>query len=198
MTVPPTWSEDRVERLKNLWASGMSCSQIAAELGNVTRNAVIGKVHRLGLPGRADDRRAKAIEAKRAPRLGSPMPKRTKVLRAVLSNPSSAEAKQPVDDPTAGYASAFDASVAVERRKGLLDLRDGDCKWPIGDPTTPDFFFCGDPAVSELPYCGPHCRAAYQSAGQRETRITPEERARRVALGQRMAAMNRAKRAAAS
>lgn len=196
--VAATWSDDRVERLKTLWASGLSCSQIAAELGNVTRNAVIGKVHRLGLPGRADDRRAKAIEAKRAPRLGSPTPRRTKVLRAVLTAPDlGTQAEEPADDPAAGHSTAFDASIPTERRKGLLDLRDGDCKWPIGDPTTPDFFFCGDPAVSEQPYCGRHCREAYQHPS-RELRISPEERARRIALGQRLAAMHRAKRAVAS
>ncbi|PDT77227.1 GcrA family cell cycle regulator [Bradyrhizobium sp. C9] len=193
-----TWSEDRVERLKKLWASGISCSRIAAELGDVTRNAVIGKVHRLGLSGRADDRKAKAVAAKRAPRLGSTTPQRTKVLRAVLAAPHIMAPLATAEEAPAGHASAFDGNVPAERRKGLLDLERGDCRWPIGDPTTPNFFFCGDPAISDLPYCGPHCRAAYQSAGHREIRITPEERARRVALGQRMAAMNRAKRAAAS
>ncbi|WP_454629620.1 GcrA family cell cycle regulator [Bradyrhizobium cenepequi] len=184
MTVP-TWSEERVAQLKKLWEAGLSSSQIAAELGGVTRNAVIGKVHRLGLNGRAP-----AHPAPRAER------KRSSGRRFVrVDRPAPEKAKEPIVDEHAANmpdeinpdaVSAFDAAIPIRRRKSLLDLRDRDCKWPVGDPASPDFFFCGGPTSEGSPYCAPHCRVAYTDAAQRRRErglLSSEERARRVVQG---------------
>src|SRR4051794_24205975 len=128
-----TWSDNRVEQLKKLWKAGLSASQIAAELGNVSRNAVIGKVHRLGLSGRAKS-------------LSSAAPRRR--------NAHSAQHKMRVTRPIArgntALAQAFeldpvtsDNVVPMSQRLSLLELNEATCHWPIGDPLSPDFFFCG-------------------------------------------------------
>src|ERR1700739_2224225 len=123
-----TWSDDRVEQLKKLWEAGLSASQIAAELGNVTRNAVIGKVHRLGLSGRA---KSPASTAPR-PRKARPAQHMMRVSRPVSRGntalaPSSGAALDP--DPV-----AFDNGVPMTQRLSLLNLSEATCHWPVGDP----------------------------------------------------------------
>jgi GcrA cell cycle regulator len=146
-----SWTDERVELLKKLWADGLSASQIAAELGGITRNAVIGKVHRLGLSGRA-----------KSPSSSSPRPRKARssgMLR--VSRPSM----------RGNTALAYDYDVEpepelieipVEQRKTLLQLNEKTCRWPVGDPGSADFFFCGGDTVNELPYCSYHSRVAYQ------------------------------------
>ena len=150
------WTEDRVEILTKLWAEGLSASQIAKQLGGVTRNAVIGKVHRLGLSGRAKPsrpavRRA-AKPAKAKARVVSP-PRTPKVAAVVEETPPPppVEAK-PL--PNGEYAT-------------ILTIRDHMCKWPIGDPTSSDFRFCGRRNKSGEPYCDAHCSVAYQPSRRR-------------------------------
>lgn len=193
----PTWTEDRVDLLKKLWESGLSCSQIAAELGHVTRNAVIGKVHRLGLGGRVDKEKAQNIATRRSVRSGSTTPKRTTVLRNVLRE-QPAEASVDQDEDRHGSATDFDPSVPESQRKSVADLEIGDCRWPHGDPQTAEFFFCGKRSMQDdLPYCAHHSRLAYAAAGERRLNLSPEEHARRVALGKKMAARNKARRLSA-
>ncbi len=158
------WTDDRVERLGRLWAEGLSASQIAATLGGgVTRNAVIGKVHRLGLSGRAKS--------------GQPAPPRPAKPRppsapgAVADRPRSPEpatpaAAGPVVAPT--VVRLPEVAIPVSRRVSILDLRDSMCRWPIGDPTSQEFGFCGSRTVTGLPYCDSHCRLAYQPAAERK------------------------------
>jgi GcrA cell cycle regulator len=110
-----SWTDERVEKLRELWGRGMSASEIADVLGNVTRNAVIGKAHRLGLSGR----------------------------------PSPIKKKE-----TKGAT--------------ILSLTERMCKWPVGDPKSPDFHFCGKPSLPGLPYCGEHAAIAYQPAKRRD------------------------------
>ena len=142
------WTDERVEQLKKLWADGLSASQIAAELGGITRNAVIGKVHRLGLSGRG----APSAPGRTA-RISPPRPARPR--RAVV-RPSRVMA--PPRPPVA-------ASVTVPEGPGLVTdmarLAVHACKWPIGDPKSPEFSFCGRRA-SEGVYCVEHARVAYQ------------------------------------
>ena len=159
------WTEDRVEVLKKLWAEGHSASQIAKELGGVTRNAVIGKVHRLGLSGRATPSRP----VKRPPRLARPKPR-------VLPD-GTVKTVKPAVSPAPG------ASIAereeIERLDPMplengdtatvLTLRDSMCKWPIGDPADPNFAFCGRKATCG-PYCAEHAKVAFQPARKRERR----------------------------
>jgi GcrA cell cycle regulator len=161
------WTDDRVELLAKLWGEGLSASQIAAALGGgVTRNAVIGKVHRLGLSGRV---KAGAPVAQRPakPRLVS-----TPVaVPGIGAEPGRIPAREP--EPATMPVSA-DTRWAAEEvappadRVSILDLRDSMCKWPIGDPAKPDFGFCGGRAVSGLPYCSHHCRMAYQPVAERK------------------------------
>src|SRR4051794_31958914 len=156
-----TWTDDRVEQLKKLWEAGLSASQIAAELGNVTRNAVIGKVHRLGLSGRAKSpssaapRQRKARPAQHMMRVSRP---------ASRGNTALAHAFELEMEPD---PIAYDNVVPISQRLSLLDLSEATCHWPIGDPSTPEFFFCGGKALPGLPYCAQHSRVAYQPAGDR-------------------------------
>jgi len=156
-----TWSDDRVEQLKKLWEAGLSASQIAAELGNVTRNAVIGKVHRLGLSGRAKTPSSAAPR----PRKARPAPQMVRVSRPVArGNTALAQAyeMEVETDPV-----AYDNVVPMSQRLTLLQLNESTCHWPVGDPSNPEFFFCGGKALTGLPYCAHHSRIAYQPASDR-------------------------------
>src|SRR5260221_9596407 len=153
-----TWSDDRVEQLKDLWESGLSASQIAAELGNVTRNAVIGKVHRLGLSGRAKSpasaapRQRKARPAQQMMRVSRPVSRGNTALAHAF------EVEMELDPV------AYDNVVPMSQRLSLLELNETTRPWPIGDPSSTEFFFCGGRALAGLPYCAHHSRVAYQPA----------------------------------
>jgi GcrA cell cycle regulator len=133
------WSDDRVEQLKTLWTEGLSASQIARALGGVTRNAVIGKVHRLGLAGRASPSRSERPRLPMAPKVPS--------VRAHVPAAPVVE-----EDPL----QLEDGSHAT-----VLTISDRMCRWPIGDPLTPDFYFCGQHSEEGKPYCDFHSRRAY-------------------------------------
>ena len=156
-----TWTDDRVEQLKKLWEGGLSASQIAAELGNVTRNAVIGKVHRLGLSGRA-----------KSPSSAAPRPRKARPAQHMM------RVSRPVSRGNTALAHAFEVElepdpiahdnvVPMSQRLSLLELNEATCHWPIGDPSSSEFFFCGGKALTSLPYCAHHSRIAYQPAGDR-------------------------------
>ena len=149
-----SWTDERVELLKRLWADGLSASQIAAELGGVTRNAVIGKVHRLSLSGRAKQTgtapRPHRARAPRAPRVQRPMTIGNTALKVQ-------RAPQP-----RRLAAAEDVVVPIPLRTSLLALGEKTCRWPIGDPTEEDFSFCGHAPRDTGPYCEYHARVAYQ------------------------------------
>src|SRR4051812_42523032 len=132
-----TWSDDRVEQLKKLWEAGLSASQIAAELGNVTRNAVIGKVHRLGLSGRAKSPSSAAPRQRKA----RPAQQMMRVSRPVSrGNTALAHAFEVEMEPD---PIAFDNVVPMSQRLSLLELNEATCHWPVGDPASAHFFFCG-------------------------------------------------------
>ncbi|MEM6410287.1 MAG: GcrA family cell cycle regulator [Pseudomonadota bacterium] len=160
------WTEDRVDVLKKLWAEGHSASQIAKQLGGVTRNAVIGKVHRLGLSGRATPSRP----VKRPPRLARPKPQFSPAGGARM-----VEAKDKQQSSERAIAAAEKAALAALQPLPLKDgeaatiltIRDSMCKWPIGDPADPKFAFCGRKAECG-PYCKEHAKVAFQPAKRRE------------------------------
>jgi GcrA cell cycle regulator len=159
-----SWTDERVETLKKLWADGLSASQIAAELGGVTRNAVIGKVHRLGLSGRAKSPSSAAARP-RKPRGASHM---LRVSRSSMrGNTALAHAYEIDLEPE---LEPIDNVIPLGQRRSLLELTEETCRWPIGDPGTADFFFCGGPTVTSLPYCAYHSRVAYQPANVRRDR----------------------------
>jgi GcrA cell cycle regulator len=157
------WTDDRVELLKKLWADGLSASQIAAQLGDASRNSVIGKVHRLGLAGRAKSP-ATAIPRQRKPRSPGAMMRLTRP--AVRGNTALAalHAFEPELEPELRISENV---VPIGQRCTILELGEGKCRWPIGDPSAPDFFFCGGKTIAGLPYCGYHSRVAYQPAADR-------------------------------
>lgn len=155
-----SWTDDRVELLRKLWAEGLSASQVAARLGGITRNAVIGKVHRLGLEGRAragqGGKRAEAeTEEAPGPEAGAGSAARNieADLASVVPLPSQAVGGIP--------------ALPDQGKLTLLNLTEQTCKWPIGDPGTAGFHFCGQRAELGLPYCAAHARIAYQPAQDR-------------------------------
>jgi GcrA cell cycle regulator len=159
-----SWTDERVETLKKLWAEGHSASQIAAELGGITRNAVIGKVHRLGLSGRAKSP-SSAAPRPRKPRTASHMLRVTR--SSMRGNTALAHAYELDIDPE---AEPIDNVIPLGQRRSLLELTEDTCRWPIGDPGSADFYFCGGPAITSLPYCAYHSRIAYQPANARRDR----------------------------
>ena len=163
-----SWTDERVERLKKLWGDGLSASQIAAELGGVTRNAVIGKVHRLGLSGRA---KAVQATAPRARKLVKPMP----LLKpAVFHGSRGGAALAPMLLATPEEEVVVEAAPALmpvviplTRRVSIMELREGVCRWPMGDPLTQDFAFCGNDCSVGTPYCTHHSTIAFQPSQDR-------------------------------
>jgi GcrA cell cycle regulator len=158
-----TWTDERVETLKKLWGDGLSASQIAGELGGITRNAVIGKVHRLGLSGRA-----------KSPSSASPRPRKQRpqhMMRvsrpAVRGNTALAQAFDYEAEPE---PELIENIIPLGQRRTLLELTEDTCRWPIGDPGSPEFFFCGGQSITTGPYCGFHSRVAYQPANLRRDR----------------------------
>ncbi|KAA6205637.1 MAG: GcrA cell cycle regulator [Candidatus Tokpelaia sp.] len=191
------WTEERVEQLKRLWAEGFSASQIAAQLGGVTRNAVIGKAHRLKLAGRTktQKRRQKAAaNANAAPEAGAAGKRETRAQfsppEATGSGTVAGAGSRSRRRPTGGViigATALkvefieEAAVApqirpraqenvvvpFERRLGLMQLTERTCKWPLGDPLSEDFAFCGADSDESGPYCACHARLAFSSAADK-------------------------------
>ena len=210
-----SWTEERIERLKKMWQDGATASQIADELGGVSRNAVIGKAHRLGLearpspvkPGEEKEHRAAAaapaptpakagaVPADRpTPKTAAPAPQ-----TAAPAQPTRAAPQRPAAD-TMQYRSIGPGgfirqgpgeqqapippapprrlvpakpSPEVADKTSLLDLNDRICKWPMGHPGEPDFYFCGEPANPGFPYCVEHCGVAYQAQLPRRDRRPP-------------------------
>ena len=159
-----SWTDERVETLKKLWTDGLSASQIAAELGGITRNAVIGKVHRLGLAGLAKSPSSAAPRQRKA----RPHPHMLRVSRpATRGNTALAHA---FDLEIAAEPQFVDNVIPMGQRRSLLELTEETCRWPIGDPGHADFFFCGGQTLTSLPYCAYHSRVAYQPANARRDR----------------------------
>lgn len=161
-----SWTEERVELLRKLWTEGLSASQIAAELGGVTRNAVIGKVHRIGLSGRPKNASSHAaVRQKRTAsrpnshaKPGRAQPRTAMGEQAEAAAPASQppRAPQPTDVPKPEFLML-----------DLLELTEHHCKFPLGDPQEAGFGFCGAPAKDGETYCAYHCRIAYQPAADR-------------------------------
>ena len=152
-----SWNDERVELLKKLWAEGLSASQIAGRIGSVTRNAVIGKVHRLGLSGRATTTRMKSHRPRTRPlavKRPPPKPRFTNVGNTAL---------RALYQETEPYVAPVEELVSpVAERRSIQTLEECSCRWPIGDPQDADFHFCGKTKVTGLPYCEFHARRAFQ------------------------------------
>jgi GcrA cell cycle regulator len=170
------WTDERVETLKKLWGEGLSASQIARQLGGVTRNAVIGKVHRLKLSGRSKT----VVAPKRTKKAGE----EEQVVRGRTQSVASTSASRPratVVGNTALKAEMFVDAVAqvqfrpeadilvmpTSRKLTLVQLTEKTCRFPIGDPVQTDFHFCGNDSRDNSPYCTYHSRVAFQPASER-------------------------------
>jgi GcrA cell cycle regulator len=203
-----SWTEERIERLKKMWHDGATASQIADELGGVSRNAVIGKAHRLGLeqrpspvkpgeekeakktaaaPAAAAPKSAPKAEAPPAPAApaepGAPAPARRQLTQQELQYRSigpggfirqgPGEQQAPIPPAPPRRLVPAKPSPEVADKTSLLELNDRICKWPIGHPGEPDFYFCGEPANPGFPYCVEHCGVAYQAQLPRRDRRPP-------------------------
>src|SRR5215475_4951473 len=154
-----TWTSERIELLKRCFHAGLSCGQMAREIG-VSRNAVIGKMNRLGLSRPKDVARPKTPGTWRSKRPRLNISAQQEMLMAAFPRP-----QPPAED------------IPIYNGRGctLLELSQGKCRWPISNPGAEDFCFCGNEPVKGLPYCLGHARIAYRSVGRqrssrRETR----------------------------
>ena len=167
------WTDERVELLRKLWSEGLSASQIAAQLGGVSRNAVIGKVHRLKLSSRgrttaAPARQKKAVQGTTVQK--SVARAAATATRHVTSSIGATALQVQFDaEPVARQVlrPVQDVVVPISRRLELTQLTERTCKWPNGDPLAEDFNFCGNDVGESGPYCGYHSRLAYQPATER-------------------------------
>jgi GcrA cell cycle regulator len=162
------WTDEIVEQLKQHWMDGKSASQIAGLLGNgLTRNAIIGKVHRLGLAGRPKTPSTIASRPRRiapppphrvaGPRLGAP----ARITRGATALAIAPEALSEIEQPE------FESVVVpMSLRVTIVELKESMCRWPLGDPATSEFRYCGSPTASG-PYCAYHGGLAYQPAQER-------------------------------
>tara|TARA_Y100000590_G_scaffold288531_1_gene324854 strand:- start:58 stop:555 length:498 start_codon:yes stop_codon:yes gene_type:complete len=145
-----SWTSEKVEKLKELWSKGHTASQIAEMLGDTTRNAVIGKAHRLNLEARAPSKQhsnvPKSKEDKQTNRRGNtPMSRKAKFQSILL-----------------------DKNFEPENPKSLEELTESTCKWPIGHPNEEKFYFCGRKPEGDFPYCKLHVLYAFQPKNQKE------------------------------
>lgn len=145
----PTWTDERLEALKGHFAAGLTCRQIAAEIG-VSRNAVIGKLSRLGLTRDKPPGSAPRSKRPRGERRGRSVPRlHYEMLRAVYD-------EEPVTE----------AAVISERRCSLFELSKERCRWPVNGDAE-EFAFCGNTPLAGAPYCVGHTRLAYRSLARR-------------------------------
>ena len=156
------WNDERVELLKKLWSEGLSASQIAGRLGGVTRNAVIGKVHRLGLSGRATTSRMKSHRPRARVANAQQQPKRLAKPRFQSQGNPAVRTLYNQMDAEPFVPSVEELDIPLKERRTIATLTDCSCRWPIGDPQMADFHFCNRDKVPGLPYCEFHARRAFQ------------------------------------
>lgn len=154
------WTPERVETIKTMWADGHSASIIASRIGGVSRNAVIGKLHRMGLAGKRS--RSRATRVRKPPRVYA-----TRLVRPAWTQQIG---QLPLDPHTP----AVEPIIPTHERKPLLvrkadghlhandEFTNDSCRWPCGDPQDADFGFCGRKKVEGISYCLDHARIAYQ------------------------------------
>ena len=181
-----SWTDERVAILTKMWAEGNSASQIAKELGGVTRNAVIGKVHRLGLSNRTTTSTSTKSEVKtkstpkngpkskqkaRKPEITEPKSDSVTSLRRQIIPAGQPLPPQPSANEISPEALARVSEIEKKAKKlSLLELTEKTCKWPVGDPATEDFWFCGLATQSGKPYCEAHVGVAFQPMNSRRDR----------------------------
>lgn len=139
-----SWNDERVEMLKKLWAEGLSATEIGKRM-NTSKNAIIGKAHRMGLPSRPSPIRTKD---RAKPKKSTPKKTAQPVVEPVKSQPEPKPEPKPAKEP-------------AQEHSPVLTTKRGQCAWPFSDPDKPDFRFCGKPALCGKPYCQEHYDIAY-------------------------------------
>lgn len=153
-----SWTDERTETLKKLWAEGLSASQIAGRLGAVTRNAVVGKIHRLGISARSTTRVARRPKRKpRVERQAPPKAAKPNWASFGLPDPRRDMPPETPAEPLPPVKRVFDPAKKVT----LPELEEHHCRWPVGDPRDEDFRFCGETRVPGQPYCVACCQVAF-------------------------------------
>tara|TARA_B100001250_G_scaffold387916_1_gene385747 strand:- start:210 stop:707 length:498 start_codon:yes stop_codon:yes gene_type:complete len=150
-----SWTNEKVEKLKDLWSKGHTASQIAEMLGDTTRNAVIGKAHRLNLEARASSKQVSTSnkqESKRPRKAQQPMSRKSRFKSILL-----------------------DKNFEAEKPTALEGLTDSTCRWPIGHPDEENFYFCGRKPIESFPYCKLHVLYAFQPKNPKEELTDKEE-----------------------
>jgi len=156
-----SWTPEKQEKLKELWKKGHTASQIASMLGNTTRNAVIGKAHRLNLEARAVSKRVKNIDVS---------------INNKEKNISPENKKHKIGRKAKFKALLLDKNFEQENPKTLEELTDETCRWPIGHPYEKKFYFCGRKSMEKFPYCKLHVLYAFQPKNAKEEdQITDED-----------------------
>jgi len=178
-----TWTAERVGLLRKLWGEGLSASEIASELGErATRNAVLGKGHRLGLvrsaaTGAGTPRPRKPNRRPEPPLTAEPSGQNAPVLTPTMVDPQpaeEAEVARPREEALVPVQKLEqtrrqeDVVAPLSKRVTIMELREAMCRFPLGDPTTPEFRYCGAQAITSLPYCPHHAQIAYQPAAERK------------------------------
>ena len=141
-----SWTDEKVAKLKELWGKGNTASQIAEILGGVTRNAVIGKAHRLNLSGKIVAKKSSSIQKNN----------KTKY----LSNKKVRKGKF--------KSLVIEKDFEPENPKQLEELDENSCKWPIGHPNEKNFYFCGRTSLKDFSYCKLHLLYAFQPKNKKE------------------------------
>ena len=175
-----SWTDGRIAFLKLRSSQGASARDIAEELGcSISRNAVLAKMHRLGIV-----KQSRPFVARKRRSAGKTIPRRSESnIRHRLEHTVArriapawiADAKPHVDN------SLLDSDISRSQRRSFLELERRSCRWPVGDPGKPEFFFCGAEPLPSKPYCGAHCARAYRPAAQ-VTQRAPSARMRRAVL----------------
>ena len=151
-----SWTNEKVEKLRELWTKGYTASQIAEMLGDTSRNAVIGKAHRLDLEERAPSKSSHSSEKRE-------------------SSKSQTRIRGSVSRKSKFKSIMLDKNFEPEKPTTLENLTDSTCKWPIGHPDEENFYFCGRSPEGEFPYCKLHVLYAFQPKGQKEELLDKED-----------------------
>ena len=152
-----SWTDEKVQKLKDLWKKGHTASQIAQMLGDTTRNAVIGKAHRLNLEARAPSKGSSNSGSTSSP------------------NKIQRRSAQPLTRKQKFQSILLDKNFEPENPKSLEELTEKTCKWPIGHPNEESFYFCGRKPESDFPYCKLHVLYAFQPKNQKDEILDKED-----------------------